>query len=57
MEVLKVLEWDENWRVGSLGLKVFGLRFWFDSKKVLEGFQGVEKGEIHLGFLGFLGMG
>ena len=57
MEVSKVLEWDENWRVGSLGLKVLGLRFWFDSKRVLEGFQGVEKGEIHLGFLGFLGMG
>ena len=39
-----VLEWGENWWVGSLGFEVLGLKFWFDSKEVLEGFQGIEKG-------------
>ena len=38
MEGLGVLEWDENWGVGRLGLGVLRLKFWFDFKKVLEGF-------------------
>ena len=57
MKVLMVLEWGENWWVGSLSFEVLGLKFWFDFKEVLEGFQGVEKGQFHLSFLGFLGMG